>query len=86
MARVVKPAKLPTWTKDITLEYWPGRDVRKLEIAESLILEDRILEDGITLGDMTGRFHRIIRIGSNLRAEDNTCKSVRCQDHSMDAL
>ena len=41
---------------------------------------------GITSGDMTDSFHGIIRIGPNLRVEDNTSESVGFQDKGMEAL
>ena len=71
-----------SWEQIACLE----REVRKLGIGESQILEGRIPEDRIMSGGMKDQFQRIVRTDLDPRAEDNTHKSVHCQDLDMEAL
>ena len=54
---------------------WPEREVRKLGIGESQILEGKIPEDRIMSGGMIDQFHRIVKTNLDSRVEVNTCES-----------
>ena len=68
-----------------TLRAWQEREVKRLEIEESLLLGDKILREEVTIGDMMDPNHMIIKgdLSHRMVEEEDSISNFQTPNHDM---